>query len=157
MILSEIRAGHTIFIDTNVLIYARTNRSIECRQLLARCQARDVNGVISGFVVAEFCHRRMMQEAQSFGRLSSNPARVLGQKPDIVRKLSVYADDVRALLNGELSLINTEEADFAVALEFQNPRSKAWARRRYPRPRTRRRRRSTRLPISTVRPNIAAT
>ena len=120
MILSEIRAGHTIFIDTNVLIYARTNRSIECRQLLARCQARDVNGVISGFVVAEFCHRRMMQEAQSFGRLSSNPARVLGQKPDVVRKLSVYADDVRALLNGELSLINTEEADFAVALEFQN-------------------------------------
>ena len=37
----------------------------------------------------------------------------------MVRQLSVYADDVRALLGGELALIEAEKTDFAVALELQ--------------------------------------
>ena len=119
MSLADIKGGRTIFIDTNVLIYARTDQSAECRQLLARCHSRDLQGAISTFVVAEFSHRRMMQEAQSSTGLRTNPARTLKGKPQIVRNLSVYADDVRALLAGELSLIDTEKTDFAVALELQ--------------------------------------
>src|SRR5437764_5998462 len=118
MSLNDITNGSTVFIDTNVLIYARTGRSVQCRRLLSRCSARAVNGVISGFVVAEFCHRRMMQEAQTSHHAASNPARALAQKPDIVRQLSIYADDVRALLGGELALSEAEKADVAVALEL---------------------------------------
>ena len=65
MNLNDITNGSTVFIDTNVLIYARRGHSVQCRQLLSRCNARAVNGVISGLVVVEFCHRRMMQEAQA--------------------------------------------------------------------------------------------
>ena len=119
MNLIEVENGRTIFIDTNVLIYARTNQSVQCREFLARCIAKELNGVISTFVVAEFCHRRMMQEAQSSGGLRSNPAKALAQRPEKVTNLSVYADDVRALLTSELALIDTEKADFAVALEIQ--------------------------------------
>jgi len=119
MNLDDIPNGSTIFIDTNVLLYARTGQSTRCRQLVSRCNLRAVNGVISGFVVAEFCHRRMMQEAQAAGRAASNPARALAGKPEIVRQLSVYADDVRALLGGELALSKAEKTDFAVALELQ--------------------------------------
>lgn len=119
MNLDDITNGSTVFIDTNVLLYARTGQSVRCRQLLARCSTRAVNGVISGFVVAEFCHRRMMQEAQAAGRAASNPAKALSQKPEMVRQLSVYADDVRALLGGELALLEAEKTDFAVALELQ--------------------------------------
>lgn len=119
MSLDEINDGRTIFIDTNVLIYARTSRSEECRKFLARCHSREVNGVISSFVVAEFCHRRMMQEAQTATRLTSNPAKALAKRPEIVRNLLVYADDVRALISGELALIHSEKTDFAVALEIQ--------------------------------------
>ena len=78
-----------------------------------------VTGVISEFVVAEFCHRRMMQEAQSSGWASSNPARALSQHPEMVRRMSVYGDDVRGLLNGELQWNPTTAPDFAVALELQ--------------------------------------
>jgi predicted nucleic acid-binding protein len=119
MNLDDIPEGATVFIDTNVLLYARTGLSARCRQLISRCDLRAVNGVISGFVVAEFCHRRMMQEAQAAGRVASNPARALARKPDVVRQLSVYADDVRALLGGELELSKSEKTDFAVALELQ--------------------------------------
>ncbi len=119
MNLDDITNGSTVFIDTNVLLYARTGQSVRCRQLVSRCNTRAVNGVISGFVVAEFCHRRMMQEAQAGGRASSNPAKALAGKPEMVRQLSVYADDVRALLGGELALIEAEKTDFAVALELQ--------------------------------------
>jgi predicted nucleic acid-binding protein len=119
MNLNDITNGSTVFIDTNVLIYARRGQSVQCRQLLSRCNARAVNGVISGLVVVEFCHRRMMQEAQASGRAASNPARALAQKPEIVRQFSVYADDVRALLGGELALTEAEKTDFAVALELQ--------------------------------------
>ena len=61
----------------------------------------------------------MMQEAQAAGRAAANPSKALTQKPEIVRQLSVYADDVRALLGGELTLSESETADFAVALELQ--------------------------------------
>jgi predicted nucleic acid-binding protein len=119
MNLEDITNGSTVFIDTNVLIYARTAQSVKCRQLISRCQARSVSGIISSFVVAEFCHRRMTQEAQAAGRAASNPSKALSQKPEIVRQLSVYADDVRALLGGELALTDAEKVDFAVALELQ--------------------------------------
>ncbi|MBV8970178.1 MAG: type II toxin-antitoxin system VapC family toxin [Verrucomicrobia bacterium] len=119
MNLGDVKNGRTIFIDTNVLIYARTGQSLQCRQLIGRCRARELNGVISSFVVAEFCHRRMMQEAQSGSRSVSNPARALAQKPETVRGLSLYAEDVRALLSGELTLVETEKTDFSVALEIQ--------------------------------------
>ncbi|MCK9588327.1 MAG: type II toxin-antitoxin system VapC family toxin [Terrimicrobiaceae bacterium] len=119
MTLDDIINGSTVFIDTNVLVYARRGQSVQCRQLLSRCNTLAVHGVISGFVVAEFCHRRMMQEAQATGRAPSNPARTLAQKPEMVRQLSVYAGDVRALLGGELALMEAGATDFAVALELQ--------------------------------------
>jgi predicted nucleic acid-binding protein len=119
MNLEDIADGAVVFIDTNTLIYARTGKSAQCRHLIARCQSRAVSGVISGFVVAEFCHRRMMQEAQAAGRAATNPSRALAQRPELVMGLSVYADDVRALLGGELILRDADEVDFTVSLEFQ--------------------------------------
>ena len=43
--------------------------------------AREIIGVLSTIVVAEFCHRRMMQEAQSRGLAAANPAKALAQNP----------------------------------------------------------------------------
>lgn len=119
MNLETIRNGSTILLDTNILIYARRGASRQAVDLLTRCRAEAVTGVITSFVVAEFCHRRMMQESQSMGFVRSNPARSLGGKPNLVRQLSQYADDTRGLLAGVLDIVHTETADFAVALELQ--------------------------------------
>ena len=72
MSLDAIPAGSRVLIDANILIYARGGMSEQCRRFLVRCAEREVSGVLSSIALAEFCHRRMMQEAQSLGLSGSN-------------------------------------------------------------------------------------
>jgi len=89
--------------------------------LVDRCLRRDVYGVITSITVAEYCHRRMMQEAQSRGLSGSNPARALAQDAALVRRLVRYRQEVEDLLAGDLLVVATEhrtttEADARVAV-----------------------------------------
>jgi predicted nucleic acid-binding protein len=81
MSLDAIPAGARVLIDANILIYAKRAISKQSRKLLERCAQQEVSGVLTTIVVAEFCHRRMMQEAQSRGLSGSNPAKALAQNP----------------------------------------------------------------------------
>ena len=119
MNLQDIVNGSTVFLDTNVLLYARNRRSPQCRQLLLRCEQGAVNGVVSLPTLAEFSHRCMVQEAQSNGLVGSNPARALSERPELVRQLSAYAESVRDLLDSSLVVAESQTADFLVALEIQ--------------------------------------
>jgi len=119
MTLDDIPSGSAILIDANVLIYARRGMSGQCRRLLERCAAREIIGVLSAIVVAEFCHRRMMQEAQSRGLAAANPARTLAQNPALVRQLSGYAQESEDLLAGDFTMLAVEDADFGKALALQ--------------------------------------
>lgn len=74
MSLDTIPAGARVLIDANILIYAKRAMSVQCRRLLERCARHEVNAVLTTIVVAEFCHRRMMQESQSRGLSGANPA-----------------------------------------------------------------------------------
>jgi predicted nucleic acid-binding protein len=67
MTLDDIPASSDILLDANILIYSRRSASAQCQRLLARCAAREIRGFLTTIAVAEFCHRRMMQEAQSLG------------------------------------------------------------------------------------------
>ncbi len=108
-----------MLVDTNVLIYGRTRRSVQCSRLLERLDDGAVSGVITSFILAEYCHRRMVQEAQSSGLAGSNPARQLSRRPERIRRLSRYAGEVRLLLASSLKVETPDEIDFAVALELQ--------------------------------------
>lgn len=119
MNLQDIVNGSTVFLDTNVLLYARNRRSPQCRQLLLRCEQGAVNGVVSLPTLAEFSHRCMVQEAQSNGLVGSNPARALSERPELVRQLSAYAESVRDLLDSSLTVAESHPQDFLVALELQ--------------------------------------
>ena len=74
MSLDSIPAGSAVLLDANILIYARRGMSEQCRRLVARCATGEIHGAITTIAVAEFCHRRMMQEAQSLGLAAANPA-----------------------------------------------------------------------------------
>lgn len=100
MTLEAIPAGSDVLLDANILIYARRGMSEQCRGLLARCTNGEVRGLLTTVGVAEFCHRRMMQEAQSLGLVASNPAKALSQNPALIRQLSHYARDVEDVLSG---------------------------------------------------------
>jgi len=120
MKLTKIPDGTRVFVDANIILHTLAGQSEQCRAFLARCASGEVEGWITTVVAAEICHRRMMMEACSRGLVSSNPAKELGRKPSAVRKLSAYAEEVRALLAGGLFAEAVQPADFHPALEFQN-------------------------------------
>ena len=120
MSLDAIPSGAQILIDANILVFARHGASGQCRRLLERCLRREVSGLITLITVAEYCHRRMMQEAQSRGLSGSNPAKALAQDPRLVRQLILYRREVEDLLAGELHVVANEAADFYRALDLQS-------------------------------------
>ena len=119
MNLGDILNGSRVFVDANIIIYMLGRKSVQCRSFLTRCDNGVIEGWISTSVVAEVGHRRMMHEAQSRQLIGSNPARALAQKLDLVRQLTVYADDVRNLLGGGLDVESIRPDDFFIALELQ--------------------------------------
>jgi predicted nucleic acid-binding protein len=119
MSLDVIPAGARVLLDANILIYARRGMSAQSRRLLERCAQHEVTGVLTTIIVAEFRHRRMMQEAQSRGLAASNPAKALAQNPALVRQLTQYGEEVEDLLSGDLLVLGVENKDFAKADELQ--------------------------------------
>ena len=120
MNLDEIPAGAAVLIDANIAIYARRGMSAQCRRLFARCGKGELRGAMTTVGVAEFCHRRMMQEAQSLGLCASNPAKALGGNPALIARLSQYARDVEDLLAGDLRILPVESSDLLAALPLQS-------------------------------------
>ena len=119
MSLDAIPAGARVLIDANILIYAKRAMSRQSRKLLECCAQQEVTGVLTTIVIAEFCHRRMMQEALSRGLSGSNPAKALAQTPALVRQLTQYRQEVEDLLIGELLVLTVENRDYGKALELQ--------------------------------------
>ena len=117
--LAKVPAGVRILVDANILLYALARQSEQCRAFLGRCASGEVEGWVTTTVVAEVGHRRMMMEAQAAGLVRAHPAKELGRKPEAVRKLTVSAEEVRALLGGGLRVEPVLPGDFLPALELQ--------------------------------------
>ncbi len=119
MNLDAIPAGTRVLVDANTLIYAVDQVSLESRRLLDRCGAGDLTGFLTVISLAEFCHRRLMQEAQSLGLAAANPAKALARDQSLVRKLARYAQETEDLLARDLHLLAWEDSDFHKALALQ--------------------------------------
>jgi predicted nucleic acid-binding protein len=120
MNLPDILNGATVFVDANIFIYAVERRSPQCRQLLDRIDGEAVRAFSSSIVLAEVCHRRMVNEAKGAGLISgTNPARLLGKKPGGVQGLNIYAQNVRDLLDSPIVFEPIRPEDSYVALELQ--------------------------------------
>lgn len=98
MNLDDIPAGSLCVIDTNVLLYAEQGASLQAQRLLRRIERQDVLGVLPQPVWQELTHKLMLAEAFMLGQISGgNPARQLASKPDVVKRLSLYRDKIKAL------------------------------------------------------------
>jgi predicted nucleic acid-binding protein len=117
MTLADLPFQSRVAIDANILVYRKV--SAECAAFLKRCAAGDFVAAIPSVSLAEFCHRRMMIEAQAVGSLGSNPAKRLAGKHDAVRQLTVYSNEVRELLSSRLQMLTIEAVDFLTALDIQ--------------------------------------
>ena len=120
MSISEVPDGTRILVDANIVLYVLAGKSAQCRRFLGRCADGSVEGIITTVVAAEICHRRMILEAAARGLVATNPAKALGRDRTKVRKLSEYADEMRNLLGGGLTVEAVQPEDFLLSLEFQN-------------------------------------
>lgn len=120
MKLTDILNGALVFIDANILVYAVERRSPQCRQFLDRIDGEAVRAFSSTIVLADVCHRRMINEANEAGSFGgSNPARLLGKRSDVISRLGIYADNIRGLLDSPITFEAIQPEDFYVALELQ--------------------------------------
>ena len=74
---------------------------------MRRIEEQDVTGVLPQPVWQETMHRLMITEAIMLGYIRGpNPARQLAEKPDLVKKLTMYRDKVKALVTLGLGLLH---------------------------------------------------
>ena len=98
MTLSRISPGARVFVDSTIFIYHFTGTSADCRRFLERCEAGDIKATTSVVVMAEVAHRLMMIEAVARGLLPrGNLARRLRTRPDVVRELDIYQQQVERI------------------------------------------------------------
>lgn len=121
MNLDDIPSGSLCVLDTNILIYAEQKASLQSERLMHRIEERDVIGMLPQPVWQETMHRLMIIEAIMLGHIRGpNPARQLAEKPDVVKKLTIYRDKVRALMTLGLGFEPCHESDIlGKALEIQ--------------------------------------
>lgn len=106
MILADLRDGDRVFIDANIFIYHFGGRSLECKALLERCACRALLGYTSTPVLAEVLHRRMVAEAIAKGLVTARTAvRNLGARPEMVKQLSQYQEDVSKIPHMRLTIL----------------------------------------------------
>lgn len=120
MNLSEIRAGEWVVIDTNILVYANQQKSAEAVQLLRRCAAREVRGIVPMPMVAELVHTLMLIEARENGWIEkSNPARALSEHPELVQRLSRYEAQIREFMGIGLRIETATMVDILETMNIQ--------------------------------------
>jgi predicted nucleic acid-binding protein len=121
MNLDDIPVGSLCVIDTNVLLYAEQGASLQAQRLLRRIERRDLLGMVPQPVWQELSHKFMIAEGQMLEHISrGNPARQLASKPDVVNRLSLYRDKLKALMTLGLGFEPCNKTDLMEkALEFQ--------------------------------------
>ena len=124
MNLDDIPSGSLCVVDTNVLLYAEQGTSLQAQRLLRRIEKREVLGVMPQPVWQELMHKLMLAEALMLGHLSGgNPARQLAGKPDVIKRLTLYKDKIRALVTLGMAFepcTRIDLMDKAVAIQEQH-------------------------------------
>ncbi|OGQ80568.1 MAG: hypothetical protein A3F90_01980 [Deltaproteobacteria bacterium RIFCSPLOWO2_12_FULL_60_19] len=114
MNLDDIPAGSLCVLDTNVLLYAEQGVSMQAQRLLRRIEKRDVLGVLPQPVWQEVTHKLMLAEALMQGQIGGgNPARQLAGKPEVVKRLTLYREKIKALFTLGLAFEPCAKADLA--------------------------------------------
>jgi predicted nucleic acid-binding protein len=106
MKFDELSKGDKILLDANIFIYHFTGTSEECSKLLKKCEEGEVEGTTTVTVILEALHRLMAVEAVRKGLVSGgNVVRKLKEKPEVVKELSEYYENIQRIKNTSLITI----------------------------------------------------
>ncbi len=118
--LDRLKPNTRVLVDASVFVYHFTGASTDCRDFLLRCEQGDLKGSASVITLAETAHRLMMLEALANGKVRRpNLARKLKSKPQLVRSLSVYEDQVEKIPLMGIEVIPLDQRLFLVSAEHR--------------------------------------
>lgn len=110
----------SVLIDATVFVYHHTGGSAECRAFLARCARGDFDALTSVVVLGEVAHRLMAIEAVARGLVPAGQvARKLRERPELVRGLSTYADQVEQIPSMGIRVVPLDLGLFLQAREMR--------------------------------------
>ncbi len=113
MKLNELKNGETVFIDANIFLYHFTGISKDCKELLRRCETKELFGVTGFTVLAEVCHHLMIAEAIKRRLIRSlRPTAQLQKKPEIIKRLSEYSAQIMNITSWGIRVIYPSEDIF---------------------------------------------
>jgi predicted nucleic acid-binding protein len=120
MTLQAIPSQELVLLDANIVLYALSGASEQCRTLLRRCAENDVRGIVTTHILAEIQHRLMLAEAMENDWIAGkNPARQLAATPERIRRLSRYEEATRDLLTIGLHIEPMQREDVLESLSLQ--------------------------------------
>jgi predicted nucleic acid-binding protein len=117
--LAHLPRGSNVLIDTNIFIYALSQRSAQCQELLDRCANEQVAGMTTIEVVNEVCHRLMVIEAAAVGITHRPSAISLRRKRDQIKTLTRYWILTAKIFDLDLLIIPLDEIRVRQAAEIR--------------------------------------
>ena len=118
--LDHLKPGTRVLVDASVFVYHFTGASEDCRDFLLRCEQGDLKGAVSVVTLAETAHRLMMIEALATGKIKRpNLAKKLKSKPQLVRSLSLYEDQVEKIPLMGIEVIPLDQRLFLISAEHR--------------------------------------
>ena len=126
MILANIPAGESIFIDANIFIYyfrPDPVLGVACEDFLQRVENQELSGITSSHVLSEMAHRLITDEASSrFGWPMNGMARRLRNHPAQLQQLSRHrqAIDELALIGIQVLPVSGSDVSLAADLTCQH-------------------------------------
>jgi predicted nucleic acid-binding protein len=108
--LLDLPSGAMAVIDANIFIYAMRGLSPQCQNLLERCRAQEVFGVMTLEVVNEVSHRLMLAEAVEKAIIIRPAANLLAGKRGSIARLQKYWTLTAQIFTMNLAVIPLDEA-----------------------------------------------
>lgn len=120
MTFEKIPSGTAVFIDANIFVYHFSGWSQECRDLLCRCERREITGVTSIIIIAEISHRLMILEAIDKDLISrSNAVKKLKKHPEIVQKLTRHIQNTVEIKEMGIQILPVTYSDYESSSEIR--------------------------------------
>ncbi len=108
--LAEVPSGMLVGLDANIFIYAFGRQSVQCAQLLERCQDGNVHAVTTIEVVTEVCNRLMLLEAFENGIITRISVPALRAKAAGIKNLTRYWMLASRIFDLNIKVLRLDEA-----------------------------------------------
>ncbi len=119
MILADLPAGASVFLDANILVYHFEPHPVlgpVCNQLMQSIENDRVRGLTSTHVLSEVAHRLMAMEASVLpGWSAGKVVQRLRQQPAVLQGLTRFRSAVETVLQSRLGVLTIAPALIAAA------------------------------------------